>query len=62
MIEHYAGQRRDLLNLLDGDRQVLGNELGPDHPLFRLVDDAMRRCDAFSMEEALKAVERWRHS
>lgn len=56
----YPGELRDLSNALDGYRQQAAHELGVNSPLFRLIDGALRLCDAPAMREALRLChEQW---
>jgi hypothetical protein len=57
--EPLVGELRDLLNLLDGERQELAADLGTDHPLFRLVDDALRSQDIDELRVARAACDGW---
>ena len=48
-----------LANRLDDYRDELADDLGTRHPLFHLVDAALRSWDAHRMATACRAVERW---
>ena len=57
--EPLVGEMRDLLNFLDGERQELAADLGTGHPLFRLVDAALRSQDIDELRVAQAACEGW---
>ena len=50
---------RHLANRLADYRDELADNLGTWHPLFELVDDALRSWDERRMVTARRAVERW---
>ncbi len=56
---NYPGEMRDLYNGLDGARQVIGQALGEGHPLFRLVDGALRSGDLDELRVAQAADIGW---
>jgi hypothetical protein len=58
--EPYIREGRELMNVLDGERQAIGNDLGDEHPLFVLVDEALRSHDIDRMRVARAAQLAWR--
>ncbi len=50
------GELRDAFNALDGSRQEIADALGTEHPLFRLVDGALRSGDLDELRTARAAV------
>jgi hypothetical protein len=56
---NYPGEMRDLYNGLDGERQAIGQGLGESHPLFRLVDGALRSGDLDELRVAQAANIGW---
>lgn len=57
--EPLVGEMRELLNTLDGDRQEIAEDLGVDHLLFKLVDEALRSGDIDELRVARAACEGW---
>jgi hypothetical protein len=55
----YAGEGDDLLNDLDGERQQIAHTLGTEHPLFKLVDGALRSADIDELRVARAASDGW---
>jgi hypothetical protein len=53
--EPYAGELRDLMNELDGRRQEVAHDLGTEHPLFGLIDSALRYGDLEHLRTARAA-------
>ena len=49
----------NLANLLANYRDELADNLGTWHPLFELVDDALRSMELHRMDTARRVVERW---
>ena len=57
--EPYPGELRDRTSFLDGERQQIGVGLGTDHPLYTLVDGALRSSDVDELRVAHAAVHDW---
>lgn len=57
--ESYPGEVRELVNILDGERQEIAHVLGTDHPLFMLVDGALRSHDTDELRVAYAATNGW---
>jgi hypothetical protein len=53
----YPGEIEDLTNDLDGRRQQVAEELGIEHPLFRLLDGSLRSGDVEELRVARAASE-----
>jgi hypothetical protein len=51
----YPGELRDLMSELDGRRQEVAQDLGAEHPLFRLIDSALRVGDLEDLRTARAA-------
>jgi hypothetical protein len=51
----YPGELRDLMNELDGRRQEVVADLGVGHPLFRIIDFALRSGDLEELRTARAA-------
>jgi len=51
----YPGELRDLTNDLDGRRQEVAQAVGTDHPLFKLLDGAVRSGDLEELRTASAA-------
>ncbi len=58
--EPYIREGRELMNSLDGHRQQIALDLGDEHPLFELVDRALRSADIDRLRVARAAVLGWR--
>jgi len=55
----YVGEAGDLLYTLDGERQAIAHTLGTKHPLYRLVDGALRSGDVHELRTARAASDGW---
>jgi hypothetical protein len=55
----YVGEGNELLNTLDGERQEIAHTLGTEHPLFKLVDGALRSADIDELRVARAAAAGW---
>ncbi|MEJ7872426.1 MAG: hypothetical protein WKF67_09215 [Rubrobacteraceae bacterium] len=55
-VPELPGECREALKTLDGRRQEIAAALWPEHPLFRLVDGALRSGDVDELRTALVAV------
>ena len=55
----YVGEAGDLLYTLDGERQAIAHTLGTEHPLYRLVDGALRSGDVHELRTARAASDGW---
>ena len=58
--EPYAGEGKERVNALDGERQEIAHTLGTEHPLFKLGDGALRSHDIDELRVARAAVLGWR--
>jgi hypothetical protein len=57
--EPYTREARELVNTLDGERQEIAHALGTEHPLFKLVDGALRSDDIDELRVAYVAASGW---
>lgn len=57
--KEYLGEMRDLSNRLDGVRQAVAHERGTDHPLFRIIHEALLAPTIHGLRSAWRAVEAW---
>jgi hypothetical protein len=57
--EPYTREVRELVNTLDGERQEIALSLGTEHPLFKLVDGALRGDDIEELQVAYVAARGW---
>ncbi len=55
----YVGEGNELLNTLDGERQEIAHALGTEHPLYKLVDGALRSADIDELRTARAAAAGW---
>lgn len=58
----YPGERRDLVNSLDGERQEIAHTYGTDSSLFQQVNTALLSFEIPAMRAAMRAIEwerRW---
>jgi hypothetical protein len=58
--EPYPGEIEDLANVLDGRRQQVAEDLGTEHPLYRLLDESLRTSDVEELRVARAASESFR--
>jgi hypothetical protein len=58
--EPYPGEIEDLANVLDGRRQQVAEDLGTEHPLYRLLDESLRTSDVEELRLARAASESFR--
>ena len=53
----YPGETRDLMNMLDYERQRIAHETGIDNPLFAAVNEALRAGDVARCRDAMTRIE-----
>jgi hypothetical protein len=53
----YPGEARDMTDTLDGKRQQVAQHLGTEHPLFHLIDEALRSGDLEALRVACAAAD-----
>src|SRR5215207_1034724 len=55
--EPYPGEIEDLISVLDNRREQVAEDLGTEHPLFRLLDASLRASDVEELRVARSASE-----